>query len=1380
MRDDDLAPQRVARHVGGELLAQQRREIAPQRLRHPGVLGQLGSHQLVGQPHLAVGQQHRQLGAGEARAACLAFVDLLVGGQVLDGPVQAAGLFQEADEACLLIDQGHAHAPGQRQRLGLEVVVAQHQRGHVVGHPGQQRVALLRRHLAVTDGQAEQDLDVDLVVRGVDAGGVVDRVGVDAHAGQRRLDAPALREAEVAAFGHHLAAQRVAVDAQGIVGAVTDIGMRLAAGLDVGADAAVVEKVDRGPEDRAHEFGGAQPLGRDAQHALRLRRDRDRLLGPRPYAAAGGDELRVVVRPRRTRQLEQALALGERGCRVGFGVDEDVAVVEGGHEPDVARQQHAVAEHVARHVADADHRELAALGVEVDFAEVALHALPGAARGDAHHLVVVAHAATRGEGVAQPVLVFGADGVGVVRESGRALVGGDHQIGVVVVQAHGLRRRHGLAADQVVGEVEQRAQVVLVAGHPLLEVGLAVSGLGRPLEHETALAAHRHDDRVLHHLRLHQAQHFGTEVLGAVRPAQAAAGDLAAAQVDALEARRVDEDLVQRPRFGQAGHAGRVELEAQEAAPRAARARAADAGAPEVRAQRGQHQCDKLAQHAVVLQVADLLQRLFDAVDLRGGAQRVVPGRVQAQPEQAHQHARDARMRGQRGLDRGLRQRKADLPEVLGVGAQDHDLVAGQAGAQHEPVEVVVLGLAVEDAGEGLLEAPRHQLGLDVGADGGLQFEVVQRDRCVRGRAVGHRPACNAVIVLAEHAHAHVLEHRQAVGQNDSAAAPIDLEAQRAGLRAQRPRQGQRQRRLDRERVDLQHVGHRRARVGAFAVAGREAGAPALEQFEPAAFADGVDQRVAQLVVPAPRGRGEPGFELLDVHLRHLPGRGAHGEVDAGQDDVAELDVELGAGAGVGGHQDALEADAQLGRIGFARRIDQARNEAVEGVAADEEAQPLPLAQRQDAQRRLVEFVVGDLEQVVARVGLEDVVQGLGQVPARRQAGAAGDGLHLAAQQWRLRHARAVGGGSEQADETVLANHLAGGVVALDADVIGVAGAVHGGARVGLGDDQHRQGAACQRTHIGRQRREAGRLPFLRRFAQHAPAAGRHQAQGVLAALVDEVVAAVAQQRHVVVGQPAQEGHAFAHLRRGQRGRRGFEFIGRGAQLRQHRLPVFDRRAHVGQHTRQAGHQLGALLRVDHAVDLDVHPRFVPRGGARGRVTTGLDGDQPALAVAFDGEDRVHDQVQRQTLAVDLHRRGVDEEGHVVVDDVDHRVPRRPSVFSHRRAEGPHEGLPAAALGAELPVRQQRAEQVVGRGVEQVVGLQTAEVLAPEGLHQRLLRGLHARGGQAEHGVDAFAAGRFVRGGHRGISFICCRWRAGCRGGDRACAGAPGGQAGTA
>ena len=85
------------------------------------------------------------------------------------------------------------------------------------------------RQLAGVDDAVEQDLDVDLVVAAVDAGRVVDGVGVDEPAGEGVLDPPELGEPEVAALADHAAAQVAAVDAHAVVGAVADVGVGLAA-----------------------------------------------------------------------------------------------------------------------------------------------------------------------------------------------------------------------------------------------------------------------------------------------------------------------------------------------------------------------------------------------------------------------------------------------------------------------------------------------------------------------------------------------------------------------------------------------------------------------------------------------------------------------------------------------------------------------------------------------------------------------------------------------------------------------------------------------------------------------------------------------------------------------------------------------------------------------------------------------------------------------------------------------------------------------------------------------------------------------------------------------------------------------------------------------
>ena len=81
-------------------------------------------------------------------------------------------------------------------------------------------------------------------------------------------------------------------------------------------------------------------------------------------------------------------------------------VVERGEERDLPALQQAVAEHVARHVADADHREGLRLHVDAQVSEVVLHRHPGAARGDRQLLVIVAVRAARGERVAQPEAVL--------------------------------------------------------------------------------------------------------------------------------------------------------------------------------------------------------------------------------------------------------------------------------------------------------------------------------------------------------------------------------------------------------------------------------------------------------------------------------------------------------------------------------------------------------------------------------------------------------------------------------------------------------------------------------------------------------------------------------------------------------------------------------------------------------------------------------------------------------------------------------------------------------------------------------------------------------------------------------------------------------------
>src|SRR5687767_3529655 len=143
----------------------------------------------------------------------------------------------------------------------------------------------------------------------------------------------------------------------------------------------------------------------------------------------------------------------------------------------------------------------------------------------------------------------------------------------------------------------------------------------------------------------------------------------------------------------------------------------------------------------------------------------------------------------------------------------------------------------------------------------------------------------------------------------------------------------------------------------------------------------------------------------------------------------------------------------------------------------------------QDSHRNVEELLLGDLEQLVARVGVEDLEQPLLVVAARWEAGPLQYACDASAQDRDLRRVLAVGGVRVQAQEAALAY----------ADEVEVGGTVHRGALVRL-----------------RQRDDAG-------VAAEAVA-------GVLLLRLAEdsqpgpVPVAIAEEREVVVGEPLEEG----------------------------------------------------------------------------------------------------------------------------------------------------------------------------------------------------------------------------------------------------------------
>ena len=296
----------------------------------------------------------------------------------------------------------------------------------------------------------------------------------------------------------------------------------------------------------------------------------------------------------------------------------------------------------------------------------------------------------------------------------------------------------------------------------------------------------------------------------------------------------------------------------------------------------------------------------------------------------------------ERRLDERLRQREADLPEIFRVRAQDDDFFGGKPCRDDQPIEVIVLHLAAkhkaERVGEHAVQCVDLHFRLPPGNE---QAQVVHP---YGWQPVGRDP----VRPLIEDLEAHVLQHRQAVGERHRPAAAEQLEAQRARRGFQRTIQRHAQRlRVGEPRHHLD-VGHGGTRLEVLAVAGRECRAELPEQRVAARLAQRLDERVLEIVLPAPRRCDQAHFQRVHVVLRNAPRRRAHGDHHPRERRLRKMNVELGAAAVEGLRQNCLPLLAQLGRVIFARRVDQAGEEALEGVAANEEAQPLPVLEMED------------------------------------------------------------------------------------------------------------------------------------------------------------------------------------------------------------------------------------------------------------------------------------------------------------------------------------------------------------------------------------------------------------------------------------------------
>ena len=708
------------------------------------------------------------------------------------------------------------------------------------------------------------------------------------------------------------------------------------------------------------------------------------------------------------------------------------------------------------------------------------------------------------------------DRVGGVGEGRGALVGGDDEIGVVAVMAHSVRRRHDGFAVEIVGELQQVADEDAVALGAFGEPGGTVGGRRELLREETALGADRHDDRVLHLLRLDEAEHLGAEILRPVRPAQAAAGDLAETHMHALDARRIDEDLVERARQRQPVDPGAVELEGDGLARLAVRA-----DLEEVRAERSIDQIDEAAQDAVVVEAGDGIERLLDLGVLLRHALLAFAGRharVELRGEIGDEARRDIGVAGQRVGDIALGIGRAGLAQIAAEGAQQGGLAPGEAGGEHELVEAVGFGEAAELRHQRRFDGRIEMLDIDLAVVSALQRHVVQPDADIVAIALRH----DVVGPLVDDAEAHVLQHRDAGRERDRRAPRKDLEIGALGVVALAPVEIDGAATLGRELLEHLDIDQRVGGREALAIGGAEGLGIAFGQRAGGRAGLLLVEHVLEPVAPGADDGADAGFQR-----RALDARGF--ALVAADDVVGARERPLGIGGIGGGKAPAIQtrqeiADAQAHRsvVAVLRDEDEDRDEAVELVDAGQRADARPLGELEDVERELLQRRHVDLEELVARIGVEHVHQGAAGIARRVEADILGDARDLEAQIGDGAGRAGIGVRSQQADDAQFAVEPAVRREQLDADIVEMDAPVHAALDVGLGDDQ--------RLRLGQEgaqlRRDRDQLAALaqdldRGIAQDAEAGALDRVGRDVAAR--EAIGADAEQGEVVAGDPFEE-----------------------------------------------------------------------------------------------------------------------------------------------------------------------------------------------------------------------------------------------------------------
>jgi hypothetical protein len=357
-------------------------------------------------------------------------------------------------------------------------------------------------------------------------------------------------------------------------------------------------------------------------------------------------------------------------------------------------------------------------------------------------------------------------------------------------------------------------------------------------------------------------------------------------------------------------------------------------------------------------------------------------------------------------------------------------------------------------------------------------------------------------------------------------------------------------------------------------------------------------------------------------------------------------------------------------------------------------------------------------------------------VPVQIEAGAPQHRVGFATQVRNGPGRADIGRRGEQADDPELADRVAVDAEALHADVVEIDATMHARLGVGFGDEQG-PWLVEERAQL---RRDGHNLAAAREqrhvvAAQQAKPAVAHRHE--IAALTGQRVVAHAKQREVVVDQPFQKLDGFRDVVHRDH-RRIVPQIGDDAvDACDHRRPVLDADAHIGQHLIERSHDLGAPLRVIDAFNVHVDETFAKLAALA--MGLGRPPDQGSgLPVTHRRQHRVDNKANVETALRQLGHHRIDQERHIVVDDLDHRDGLEPAIASRRRL--------ATNLGHAAPAHGEKRPSLTSEG-RKLGGLIGHEVLRRGAGEQQLgevFRNVGVRlAQQASRGVKP-RAGRFL------------------------------------